>query len=82
MNIEQVKLIDGTKLTRIDLGRMSRKSGETLAAKFNGSAFMDFQIIVAPAGGECVISIQTDYNGKKDDILGMVLFILASECAK
>ncbi len=82
MNVEQIELYDGTKLTTISLGSMMREQGNKLAAKFNGSTFMNFQITIAAAGGQCEISAQTNYDAEKDEILGMFLFVMASECAR
>jgi hypothetical protein len=82
MTIEQItsEHMDG-KLTTIDLGRMSKEQGDRLAKKLNGQTFMDFQIQVAPDGGEWGITAQTSYNASADEILGMFLYVMASELA-
>lgn len=82
MNVEQVTApLDNTKITTIDLGSMSREEGNKLAEKLNGKTFMDFQIIVAPGGGQWFVSAQSFYDGDKEEILGMFLFLMASELA-
>ena len=81
MNVKQTTTLDNTKITTIDLGYMMREQGKKLAAKLNGKTYMDFEIIVAPAGGECAITAQSYYNGEADEILGMFLFLMASELA-
>ena len=82
MTIEQTVCLDGIKFTTISLGRMCKERGDKLAAKLNGKTFMNFEIIVAPAGGECAISAETTYDGTTDKILGMFLYLMATELAR
>ena len=78
-SINQVTCSDNVKLTTIDIGRGSREWGNKLAAKLNDKTFMHFEILVCPAGGECAISAQTTYNGTVDEILGMFIYLMATE---
>lgn len=80
MNVLQTTT-DNTKITTIDLGNMQQEQGEKLAKRLNGKTYMDFQISIAPGGGSCAITAQTFYDDDKDEILGMFLFLMASELA-
>ncbi len=82
MTVNQRTILDNQKITTIKIGRMSRSSGKKLADKLNGKTYMDFEIIVAPAGGDCVISAQTSYDGDEEEILGMLLFTMANELVR
>lgn len=81
-NIKQTTLWNGTKTTSIFLGNMPREWGEHLAKQIGGQSYMDFEIIVAPIGGECAITAQTTYDGTPDKILGMFLYTLAAHIAR
>ena len=77
MLIEQTKLNGTEKLTTIEIGLMDRVAAEKLSNKLNGRTFMDFETIVAPIGGSCAVSVQTRYDATKDEILGMLIFLMA-----
>ena len=81
MTIEQITCWDDTKLTTIRMGRGSKQWGDALAAKLDGKTYMRFEIAVCPAGGECAISAQTRYDGTADEILGMFVYLMATELA-
>jgi len=56
--------------------------GDKLAARLNGKTFMDFEILVCPAGGEYAVSAQTTYDGTVDKILGMFIYLMATEIVR
>ena len=82
MTINQIKTWDGVKLTTINIGRMSKGEGDRLAQRLNGKTYMNFEVLVCPAGGECAISAQTMYDGSTEEIMGMFIFLIASELAR
>jgi hypothetical protein len=82
MNATQVTTYDNTKITSIFLGYMQREEGNKLAKKLNGKTFMDFKVLIVPAGGQCAITAQTFFDDDKDEILGMFLGLMASELAR
>ena len=82
MTIKQKETWDNVKITLIDIGRMSKEEGDRLAQRLNGKTYMNFEILVCPAGGECAISAQTMYDGSMEEIMGMFIFLMAGELAR
>lgn len=82
MAINQIITRDGGKLTTINIGRMSKGEGDRLAQRLNGKTYMNFEILVCPAGGEWAISAQTTYEDSPDAIMGMFVFLMAGELAR
>ena len=80
MTVEQIKLEDGTKLTTIELGNTtSREYADRLKKALDGWTFMDFKFIAAPYGGGLTLTVQTTYEADKDEILGMLLGLMAEK---
>ena len=82
MIINQVNIWNDIKLTTINIGRMSKREGDRLAQRLNGKTYMNFEILVCPAGGECAVSAQTTYDDNMDAIMGMFIFLMAGELAQ
>ena len=78
MTTEQIETPEG-KITTIDLGNMTREAGNKLAEKLNGQTYMNFEILVCPIGGSYAVMAQSFYDGTADEILGMFLFVMATE---
>ena len=81
MNTEQIETTEG-KITTISLGNMTKEAGQVLAAKLNGQTYMNFEILVCPNGGSWTILAQSFYDGTIDEILGMFLFLMATELSE
>ena len=58
--------------------RFCKAQGEKIKEKLDGKTYMDFRILVCPAGGEYEIIAETNYNGTEDEILGMFMHLLAT----
>jgi len=81
MTVEQIENYAG-KLTTIDMGFMSKAQGDKLASILNGKTYMNFEVIVAPAGGDCKVDVQSQYDAPADEILGMLLCEMAYQLIK
>jgi hypothetical protein len=81
MTVEQIRNQHGT-LTTIGIGNMSKERSAKLAQILGGKTYMNFEVIVAPMGGECAVSVQSRYEASQDEILGMLLYVMANELVK
>ena len=64
-------------MTRIEVAReISRDRAQKFVDAIQGKTFMDFQVVVAPAGGELVISVTTDYTDDKAEAWGMLTYLM------
>jgi len=64
-------------MVSIQVGReVSRESTQKFVDAIDGQSFMNFQVIVAPAGGELVISVQTDYTDNEAEAQGMLNYLM------
>jgi len=75
--ITQTKTPEG-KYTSIEIGMMSKEQGEKIKEKLEGKTYMNFRILVCPSGGSFEVFAETNYDGKKDDILGAFIFLMAT----
>ena len=75
--ITQTKTQEG-KYTSIEIGMMSKEQGEQIKAKLEGKTYMNFRILVCPAGGSFEVFAETNYDGKKDDIIAVFVFLMAT----
>ncbi len=78
MTVKQIKFEDGTKLTTIELGNTISRE-EKLKKALNGKTFMKFEVVAAPYGGGLTLRVESRYDGDKDEILGMLLGVMAEE---
>jgi len=81
MTTEQIETPEG-KITTISLGNMPKELGQNLVEKLNGQTYMNFEILVCPIGGSYAVMAQSFYDGTVDEILGMFLFVMATELAE
>lgn len=70
---------DGVKVTTIDIGNTDKQRADIIKERLNGKSYMDFQVICAPHMGSYHVSVQTVYNATPDEIMGMLLFAIATE---
>jgi len=57
---------------------ISRERAQRFVDAIEGKSFMNFQVIVAPAGGELAISVQTDYTDDEAEAQGMLSYLMYS----
>ncbi len=80
MTAKQTKNYNNELLTTIELGNtISRESADTLKKALNEETYMNFKVIAAPYGGGLTLTIETTYRDSKDEILGMLLGLMAEK---
>ena len=72
------ELHEGT-LTIINIGNTDKHRADIIKERLDGKTYMDFQVICAPYMGSYSISVQTMYDAPRDEIIGMLLYIVATE---
>jgi len=77
----------GEKPVRCTIIRMAREGSRERAEQFKqmiwaNGCYMDFEVLICPAGGEFEILVQSRYDAPKEEILGMLLSILYSHIAR
>lgn len=76
--VTQFKNYDGRTFTTVNICLVSdRASAKPIREKLHGKTFMNFKVHVAPIGGSFNVFAQTTYDAPKDEILGMLLSVLA-----
>ncbi len=65
-------------LTIIDVGEVHTGQAERIKENVQGKTYMDFGIIAAPSPGGRHVSVQTTYEGTKEDIMGMFVYLMAA----
>lgn len=70
---------DGVTLTTIEIGNTDKQRADIIKERLNGKTYMDFQVICAPYTGNYHVSVQTVYEATPDEIIGMLLFAIATE---
>lgn len=76
--VEQNKFKHGT-FTSIFLGHLSQENAERVAEKIEGKSYMNFHVCIAPMPGGPCVTVETQYDNTPEKILGMLLFVMASE---
>lgn len=72
-------MLDGDRLTIIDIGNTDKQRADIIKERLDGQTYMDFQVICAPYMGSYHISVQTVHDATPDEIMGLLLFKLATE---
>lgn len=72
-------LPEGDTLTIIDIGNTDKLRADIIKERLDGKTYMDFQVICAPYMGSYHVSVQTVYDATPDEIMGMLLYNLATE---
>ncbi len=72
-------LPEGDTLTIIDIGNTDKLQADIIKERLDGKTYMDFQVICAPDMGSYHVSVQTVYDATPEEIMGMLLYYLATE---
>jgi hypothetical protein len=69
-----------TTYTQIEIGNMSKEKAQRVYDRVEGKTYMNFHVVrgVIPGPERCV-TVETSYEADREDIIGMLLFLLASE---
>lgn len=70
---------DGVTITTINIGNTDKQRADIIKERLNGKTYMDFQVICAPDMGSYHVSAQTVHNAPPDEIMGVLLFAVATE---
>jgi hypothetical protein len=70
---------DGRVFTIINITLSSSQEDiDKIKAKLDGKTFMNFEVHAAPVGGCWNVFVQTTYDAPKNEILGMLISVLAT----
>jgi hypothetical protein len=56
-----------------------RARAERFKAAVHGRTYMDFRVLVCPAGGEFSIVVESSYPAPAEEVRGMLLHLMAAE---
>lgn len=65
-------------ITTIEIAQMDEKRANRIKEKINGKTYMKFEVCDAPMPGGRFVSISTSYEAPKDEIVSMLLYVLAT----
>lgn len=57
----------------------NQASGQKFFDKINGQTYMNFQVKFAPVGGSFDVIVESNYNGSKKEISGMLNYLMFCE---
>lgn len=63
----------------IDIGQMGKDKADKVFEKINNKTYMNFQVCRAPMPGGICVSISSEYDAPREEIIGMLLFVMAGE---
>ena len=67
-------------MTSISIARVTKKEqAQKFAEAINGQSYMNFQVLICPAGGEFEVIVETDYTDNEAEAQGMLNYLMFSE---
>jgi len=66
-------------LITIDIGNMDSDQAQIVKDKLTGKTYMNFQVCCGIAPCSRDVSISTEYDGTREDIMDMLLYVMACE---
>lgn len=66
-------------ITTIDIGNMEADQAEIVREKLTGKTYMNFQVCCGIHPGGRDVSVSTEHDGTREEIVEMLMYIMACE---
>lgn len=66
-------------LTTIDIGNMDEDQARIVKEKLTGKTYMNFQVCCGIAPCSRDVSVSTEYNSTREEIIEMLMYVMACE---
>lgn len=71
------------KYTTIKIASVIKKEhADKFVQAIEGQCYMNFKVLFCPAGGSFSVLVETDYDGTRKEIQGMLNFLMFCEITK